>query len=129
MEVIIHTMFKGYNIIYNSPYEASKMTDIEISKIQNDVYGMAWFYRQIQSYKRAKRLNKPQVQILAKVVVIQRHLTFLNNHFGNAMHRYVSPSDCRNIDQYTAECGQLLATHNIILNKDLSFNANAMDEQ
>lgn len=120
--IIIHTMQKGYNSIYRSTYEATTKTEHDILRIQQDIYGMMWFYKQIQSYKRAKRLNRPLVQQLAKAVVIQRHLIYLRTYYANALNMYLSPSDCRHIQMYETEFNTLLAKHNVIINNDLSFN-------
>lgn len=106
---------------YNNKYRTIEMTKYDISRISNDIYGREWFYRQIKSYKNAKRLNKPLVQILSKIVPIQRHITYLKNYFGPTS-RYLSPCDCSNIDWYESEFDELLTQHNVSINKDLSFN-------
>ena len=101
---------------------SEQMTDADIARVRKDVYGREWFYRQVSSYKKAKRLVKPVVQLLAKAVPIQRHITYLQTKYGNALHRHLSPSDCRTVALYDTEFTTLLATHNVVIQQDLSFN-------
>jgi len=122
IEIIANTMYSNYNVMYVDQKVSEQMTDADIARVRKDVYGREWFYRQVSSYKKAKRLVKPVVQLLAKAVPIQRHITYLQTKYGNALHRHLSPSDCRTVALYDTEFTTLLATHNVVIQQDLSFN-------